>query len=151
MNKELDEKLTRDFPNLYADRYGDMMSTCMVWGFECSDGWFQLIYNLSAELEPLIVRYKKENPNSYVPKASQVKEKYGTLRFYMDGATDEMCRLIDDAEDLSEITCEICGRIGKTINNHGWYMTICRWCNFKLKLTRRYRNLKWTVQGWFKR
>ena len=40
MKQELDEALCRDFPNLFRDRHGNMMTTCMCWGFECGDGWY---------------------------------------------------------------------------------------------------------------
>jgi len=125
MKKELDERLCKEFPNLFADRNGDMMSTCMVWGFEHSDGWFDIIYEAASKIEPLIVAMKKEHPNlEWYPRASQVKEKYGTLRFYMSSETDEMSKIIQEAEDKSEVTCEICGQPGKT-RGIGWLSTNC--------------------------
>lgn len=45
--------------------------------------------------------------------ASQVKEKYGLLRFYLGGLTVEMSRYIDYAELLSSTTCHKCGEAGK--------------------------------------
>lgn len=46
MRKELDEKLCEDFPKIFAGRHGDMRQTCMCWGFECGDGWYDLIHDL---------------------------------------------------------------------------------------------------------
>ena len=43
MNKELDEKLCKDFPEIFRDRHGDMRTTAMCWGFECDDGWEPVI------------------------------------------------------------------------------------------------------------
>jgi len=60
--------------------------------------------------------------------ASQVKEKFGTLRFYMDGATDEMYDAINEAERLSATTCESCGLPGKVIGG-GWIRVLCDKCN----------------------
>lgn len=62
MRKELDEKLCKGFPNLYKDRNASIMSSCMPWGLDCNDGWYDLIYDLSSKLEPLIVKYKERNP-----------------------------------------------------------------------------------------
>lgn len=60
-----------------------------------------------------------------VPKAVQVKEKFGTLRFYLDSSTDEQFALINFAESLSARTCEVCGKPGKP-NNAGWIRTLCK-------------------------
>ncbi len=124
MNKDLDEALCKDFPNLYRDRNASMMSTCMCWGFP-SDGWEPLIRRLSEKLEDLILAIPEETREHY--KASQVKEKMGTLRFYMDSSTDEMENLINEAEAESERTCEKCGSPG-SINDGPWYRVRCGSC-----------------------
>jgi hypothetical protein len=59
-----------------------------------------------------------------VPTVSQVKEKFGTLRFYIDGGTKEHYNYIRFAESMSAVTCETCGAPGKT-RGHGWYYTAC--------------------------
>lgn len=125
MKKELDEALVRDFPNLYADRNGDIMATAMTWGFECRDGWEPLIREASEELEKLIVKYKADNPDlEWYPRASQVKEKYGSLRLYMTSETDEMSKVIRIAEEKSSVTCEICGKPGE-LRGEYWVTTLC--------------------------
>jgi len=43
MNKELDQKLCEDFPEIFRDRHGNMQTTAMCWGFTCADGWEPLI------------------------------------------------------------------------------------------------------------
>ncbi len=92
MNKRLEKALQEEFPNLYKDLYGPMDKTPMHWGFTCGEGWFTIIWKLSERLETLIIEWIKEHPgNLEIPRAAQVKEKFGMLRFYMDGnATDEM-------------------------------------------------------------
>lgn len=60
-------------------------------------------------------------------RASQVKEKFGTLRFYMTGQTPEMDTIINEAERKSAVTCEACGKKGK-IRGHGWLSTRCAAC-----------------------
>lgn len=61
------------------------------------------------------------------PHASQVKEKYGTLCFYMTSGTDEMYNLIYEAEAMSAYICETCGKAGK-VRNGGWVVTLCDEC-----------------------
>lgn len=125
MNSYLDKKLVETFPNLYCDRFADMQSTCLCWGFEHGDGWYDIIYGLSEKLEKEIIKIKQENPRAeYYPRAVQVKEKYGSLRFYMSGENDEMEKWIEEAENKSAETCEICGKRGR-IRGRGWYACRC--------------------------
>lgn len=128
MDMELDKALVRDFPNLYRDRGKHYNESCMYWGFECGDGWEPLIRELSAELEKIIL----ELPPDYREevRASQVKEKFGTLRFYMSRHIDSMDEHINKAEYKSAITCEMCSRPG-TLRKGSWYKTLCDGCEEK--------------------
>lgn len=117
MKKELDDHLCSAFPNLYADRHSDMRSTCMCWGFDVGDGWYQLLLGISQKLEPYAVQYPEF-------RAVQVKEKFGGLRFYTTCVIDEAQLLIDEAEELSFTICEDCGQPGKP-RGGGWIRTLC--------------------------
>lgn len=119
MNIELDTKLCNDFPVMFANRYSDPRTTAMCWGFECGDGWYDLLYNLCNK----IMTYCNAT-GARVPVVSQVKEKYGTLRFYIDGGDDYIWNLILEAERTSSKTCEECGLPGK-IRTGGWIYVSC--------------------------
>ncbi len=54
----------------------------------------------------------------------QVKEKFGTLRFYIGEGSDEMFDLIYKAEDTSKTICEVCGVPGK-LRTDGWMKVLC--------------------------
>lgn len=69
------------------------------------------------------------------PRAAQVKEKFGTLRFYMDYGTEEMWALAEQAEKESEITCEDCGAYG-ILRSGGWIRTLCDDCEKHYQETR---------------
>jgi hypothetical protein len=43
MSPELDNGLVIKYPKIFKNRYGDMMTTAMCWGFECGDGWYDLL------------------------------------------------------------------------------------------------------------
>ena len=60
---------------------------------------------------------------------TQVKEKFGGLRFYAEDIKFEsdMDKLIDAAEELSFKTCEYCGKPGKP-RKGGWIKTLCDDC-----------------------
>ena len=58
----------------------------------------------------------------------QVKEKFGGLRFYVSACTAEEYKIIDEACELSEKTCEQCGEPG-TVKKQGYWLTcLCQDC-----------------------
>lgn len=239
MKAELQKKLFDAHPLLYGDRTKPMQVTCMCWGMDCGDGWFDLLWDLSQKLEPMIEEIRKKNKygdcyncgcsiykhdkenkcttvfkvpyrikvwfaggpipqwkrdmghawegkyyfskedsrayrlvkmfgrlvkqdwnltkwhwkhriNRFLaklqkfgiehdqhchceqyeisyPRASQVKEKFGTLSFYMTSATEEMWKLISEAEKKSGEICEDCGAPGE-LRPGGWIRTLCNDC-----------------------
>lgn len=64
-----------------------------------------------------------------VPVATQVKEKFGTLRFYVDKATDKQYNFITFAEVMSGKTCETCGTTKDVFQTRGWIKTTCVTCS----------------------
>lgn len=59
---------------------------------------------------------------------SQIKEKYGTLRWYDFGATQKVYDIISKYEYISRFVCMNCGRpYAKELNN-GWIYTLCENC-----------------------
>jgi len=123
MRKELDEALCKDFPTVFKNRHGDILETCMAWGFECGDGWEPIIREAAAKIEAI----NKTLPENQHCVASQIKEKYGTLRFYLNSGTDEAYDATDEAERKSESICESCGSPG-ICRGRGWYYTACDAC-----------------------
>lgn len=231
MKQELQQKIYEDCPLLFGDRFKGPRQTCMYFGIETGDGWFDLIYDASCKIEKEIEKYLKENQSTkcyncwcdksehgpgmmgdmeclkqhylpyrfggwntggylvicwhnikqnihswhgikylwremiikkikvnYItclnrisqwlfdkfnigyykychcknfervyPRASQIKEKFGTLRFYMTSYTDEIDKIVTEAEKKSEETCEHCGKPG-TLRTEGWLFTLCDEC-----------------------
>lgn len=132
MKLELQNKIFEACPFLYGDRNKSATETCMCWGLSVGDGWYSLIYDLSIKLESLIKKFVAEYPQAHeedvYPKASQVKEKFGGLRFYMTSYTDEIRELIDEAERKSFTICEQCGEAGKR-RSGSWLTTKCDSCH----------------------
>lgn len=60
--------------------------------------------------------------------ATQVKGKYGTLRFYMSQYMHKMDAAIHKAEYLSSKTCDVCGKPGRLRGNH-WIQALCDKCD----------------------
>ena len=122
MKDELDKLLCERYPKMFVNRNSSMQESCMCWGFECGDGWFDLIDELCGNIQ----RYIDQNPRLNVPQVvvEQVKEKFGTLRFYVRGGDDLTRGMIWFAESMSGRICETCGKPGKR-RGHGWIYTAC--------------------------
>jgi hypothetical protein len=54
----------------------------------------------------------------------QIKEKFGTLRFYATGGDDTTDGMMTMAESMSAILCEECGAPGER-RHGGWIRTLC--------------------------
>lgn len=138
MRRELDEQLCEKYPKIFRDRNAPMTQTAMCWGFECGDGWYNIINALCFQIQSHIdwrnsqrELLLKSNPHNIripdeVPQvvAVQVKEKFGTLRFYTDGGNETTDGMIRLAEAMSAVTCETCGAPGQT-RGRSWLYTAC--------------------------
>jgi hypothetical protein len=123
MNQDLQNKLFLEFPSFFADKDKGPMETCMCWGIECGDGWFDILYEMCLEI-------RDANPSEDF-KFTQIKEKFGTLRIYEQGATEEVYNIITKAEDKSASTCEDCGSKEATTRGKYWVSTLCNSCRDK--------------------
>lgn len=127
MNEANTKRLLTAFPTLYGDHDKPMTETCMCWGFECGDGWFDLIFNLSKAIEQEAESSGITRSSDLWPRAVQIKEKFGTLRFYVANGSKAIYDLIEKAEARSAQTCEDCGLPGIT-REGGWVHTTCNVC-----------------------
>lgn len=59
---------------------------------------------------------------------TQIKEKFGTLRFYYNGGDDIIGGMVWLAEHMSGSTCEICGSTKYVYQTKGWIKTTCEVC-----------------------
>ena len=84
-------------------------------------GWSKIIDQLYDRLPDTIYVY-------------QVKEKFGGLRFYTDGLTEDEYKIVDEACELSEKTCEKCGNEGSIDYDEHWLTCLCNVCRKEEKL-----------------
>jgi hypothetical protein len=174
MKQELDKLLCEKYPKMMVNRNKDMKETCMCWGFECGDGWFNILDQLMANIQHHIDWKEKQRDSAIkynemvtqtqagnldlfeeymksvidpvykekrlaeivagsirelpgiIPQVTldQVKEKFGTLRFYYSGGDDSIDGMVRMAESMSAVTCEECGVPGR-IRHGGWISTLC--------------------------
>jgi len=109
MSPELTQKLLDKYPKLFSSK--------QFWGFECGDGWYDLLDYLCGSL----VTYTYGDEEIYV---DQVKEKFGRLRFYLSREDDVMHGMVSMAEYMSGRICETCGNRGET-RGGSWMVTLC--------------------------
>ena len=75
-----DFEIIEKCPILYCGVDKTLQESLIPFGFECNSGWREPLWKLSAALETLNMTYW---PKYHVRiQANQLKEKYGTLRFY---------------------------------------------------------------------
>jgi hypothetical protein len=126
MREDLDKKLCEKYPEIFKNRNAPKTQTAMCWGFECGDGWYDLIDVLCHNIQHHI-NWKNQFPEEKIDQvvASQVKEKFGGLRFYTDYYSDDIISgMIAMAESMSYRICEECGDRGK-MRGGGWVRTLC--------------------------
>lgn len=117
MKQELQDQLHNDFPDIFPDKMY----------FECDDGWFHLLNRTCHLLQSHLDWVRESKPEIEQLVATQIKEKFGGLRFYYRGG-DEYCRgTVDMAEQMSYRICEVCGDEGRpgSPEKHGWIKTRC--------------------------
>jgi hypothetical protein len=124
MKQELDKLLCERYPKMMINRNKDMKETCMCWGFECGDGWFDILDQLMGNIQHHIDWKNRKGQEVAQVTLDQVKEKFGTLRFYYTGGDDYIDGLVSMAESMSGVTCETCGNPGKSTGG-GWIKTVC--------------------------
>lgn len=117
MNGELDDKLVAKYPKIFAT----------VKHTECGDGWYPIINALCANIQSHTDWWntnREDRPVVEQVVVEQVKEKFGTLRFYYEGGDEYIKGLVTMAEVWAENTCETCGNAGKR-RAGGWIKTLC--------------------------
>jgi len=124
MKRELDQLLCERYPRMMVNRNKSMIETCMCWGFECGDGWFNILNQLMGSIQHHLDWKNKSGLVVDQVTLDQVKEKFGTLRFYYSGGDDTIDGMVRLAESMTCVTCEVCGSPG-TQNNGGWITTLC--------------------------
>lgn len=96
-------------------KYKILLEDCF--DFSPPDGWLILIEALFQKIMSL----------DDTIKVWQVKSKFAGLRVYTSPSSETIYHLIDLAEKLSLLICEICGRPAE-YRTTGWMITLCSSC-----------------------
>jgi hypothetical protein len=99
----------------YKDNYPRNFDDNLI-SFDCGIGWKSLIDELFESIKDTDT------------KISQIKEKFGTLRIYLDNASSEINKKVSELEKRSSKICEFCGSIEGVTTEGSWLKTLCKIC-----------------------
>ena len=122
MRKDLEQKFIERWPTWFHVN-GDIRETAMPRGFTVRDGWFDLLWRLCEDLEPLVAEVELKSGQKF--EVLQVKEKFFGMRFYTNLHSEAIWERIQAAALESRRTCEICGQPG-TQPEGAWFRTRCK-------------------------
>jgi hypothetical protein len=103
MDSHKTNELYEKFPHLYRERLAPLASSKMGWGFQCEDGWYKIIYEMSRKID------KSSNEGEFAPSITEVsKNEDGTLYVEAHNLTPAVADIITGATEQSRLTCEFC-------------------------------------------
>jgi hypothetical protein len=128
--KDWRDVLVERYSSMYGDRKANPKHASMSYP-SVGDGWREILEELSNEISR-IDRHK-------LVRVDQVKEKFGTLRFYFHVKQDDeidhralfnqIFAIVSEAEERSRGVCEKCGAPGALYGNDtGWLKVLCDDC-----------------------
>lgn len=136
-------ELIGKYPKIFQDYEGNRAR--INW-YNVPKGWLPVIDILCGSIQEYIDttwRYLPGGDKIFPPQATctQMKEKFGGLRFYVDGGDTHIEGMIKMAEYMCKNTCQECGSkedIGRT---EGWIMTLCEKCGVDKNNWKPYKQL----------
>lgn len=99
----------------WLEKYPQLFKNTHRYNMEIPEGWNDIVDKLCQQL--IDINYQGE--------VTQMKEKFGSLRFYTNSFTEEAQPFIDATEKLSSSTCEVCGEWGEVSTKKYWMRTLC--------------------------
>jgi hypothetical protein len=134
MNSQHTKRIFYECPLIYRKKDNGAETIVLSRGIECSDGWFELIHQMSLSIEGIARRLQNQGvPESELPHVSQVKEKFGDLRVYLNKSAAGVDEVLEGARRKAAQTCELCGETGKKqMTSSDWLIVLCDSCAEKI-------------------
>lgn len=124
MKPELQNLLGHKCPKMFENFFQKTETFSGFRGIDCGGGWFDLLNQLCGCIHSYCGDNKK--PEIVI---TQIKEKFGTLRFYYNGGDETIGGMVWLAEYQSAFICEGCGKPSRVHKNKNhWYSTNCKEC-----------------------
>lgn len=128
MIRYLADQIFTECPIIFRDRSDDGHQNRIRFGFECGDGWFHIVHELSNKIEAYANSLALAGCSyQSMPVVLQVKERFGRLDYCLLNSTLKMEHLIQDAKTQSMYTCEMCSDEGR-LRTDGLIVVLCDRC-----------------------
>lgn len=128
-NKELNQIMIEEFPFLMPrNRWTGLISDQFDYSYNelsvMPDGWLIAFgYEFMTELKNVLIK----DDFLYKYTITDIKEKYGTLRWYDFGCSEEAHKIILKYCNRSAEVCQLCGKPA-TVMTRGWIGYLCAKC-----------------------
>lgn len=133
MSKVRNYFLVKKYPWLQCRNVwsGEKLGYDFIWIDDMPKGWKKAFgMKIVKEIDSVLGDFRNEY------QISQIKEKFGSLRWYDNGAPseiyDKLCKIIDKYEEISKHTCMICGKHGEIDYKESWLSPLCNKCREKV-------------------
>ena len=111
MKRMLQDQLYVKYPKIFVNKDRSMRESCLYFGLECGDGWYDILDHLCAALSYVYStgfyigdEYVSVEPPQVV--ADQIKEKFAELRVYYHleypESFNEQCKAYPDAQKIMD-------------------------------------------------
>lgn len=115
--------LTDNEKNELAKEYPFLLSNNFNHIDDVPSGWLNIVKEFLSKLKARLIEI--DFLDKY--KITQIKEKFGFIRWHDNTADDGVIKLVQELEQKSEKTCIICGEPAKYISL-GWISPYCEDC-----------------------
>lgn len=135
--EKYNKELIKEYPflemrNVFTDKPTN--NFMFTWLDDMPEGWrIAFGKEICDELKQALIDYDNKNGTDMLHKyrIHQIKEKYGSLRWYDNGVTPEMSVIISKYEMMSEKICIICGEKA-VYSTKGWISPYCEICSSEI-------------------
>lgn len=122
------QELIQKYPRIFKPYEGNPYGV----NWDVPDGWIQLIDDLCGAIQSRVDNWKMWNAEGEhtCPQVTctQVKEKFGGLRFYTIGGDEQTEGMIRMAEHMSYRMCINCATRENIVRTEGWITYKCKSC-----------------------
>ena len=117
------DQISETYPVMFSEKGMSPQDSSMHWGIQCGKGWHPLLERLIGAIDG----HLKYNPDVAPVIVTEIKEKFGTLRFRYRGGDDKIKGMVWMVELLSGTICETCGS-NYEVTRDDFNRTVCKNC-----------------------
>tara|TARA_Y100000310_G_scaffold17140_1_gene17005 strand:+ start:4252 stop:4746 length:495 start_codon:yes stop_codon:yes gene_type:complete len=116
MNKLNTDTLYERFAHLYREREREapLKNSKMKWGFQCEDGWYKILYDMSKRIT------KISKDTDHAAAITEIgRHEDGTLKIEIRNPSPPVDTIVMGAREQSRLTCEYCSYSPAHVRSNG--------------------------------